>query len=250
MQALDNMQDDQFLDFLITESNNFSFIPRDAVGIEESDEHGVPMGMVLTEGLRAALPQFYDAALLEIAFGDTADTIDSTSEAPKTLRAVLKNMNRSPTICLVLRRPGCCFCREDGQELTKLCHSNDDINLIGIVKDTNDKRGLHEFHKRYFPFPMYQDVDLRTYEGLGNRRIGWSVLGLPKGVKRIKEKNIEYNMKDWADTLQGGILIFDGDKELRYTQSEEYADQVRVEDIQAALKVVSKHPDATIDTFE
>lgn len=131
------------------------------------------------------------------------------------------------------------FCREDGAELSKLAET-EDINLIATVKDVRDQKGLHVFHKYYFPYPTYQDVDLNVYEGLGNRKIGLKnmLYSLPKGYARTSKKKIRLNMKGWFDTIQGGVLIFDCQGELRYCYREQYADELQIQDIQAAIQAV------------
>ena len=228
---------DQYLDFLVSAGNNFS--PSASVVETLDDEYGVPRHLVLTETLKASLPELFCAPLIPLTFDHDNNTIDS-SQAPTNFANVLKSVTDRPTLCLVLRRPGCCFCREDGVELTKL-ERKENVNLVGIVKNLNDNKGLRFFHKRYFPFPIFRDVDLQTIKTLGNRTVGWDIrkFNYPNN-KRVLKKGIHFNMKGWLDSVQGGVLIFDRNGDLRYAFHEMYGDELCANDICLALEAVRK----------
>ena len=231
---------DQFLDFLVSASKNLTPAATSKAVVETlEDEYGVPSRLVLTDTLKASLPELIRAPLIPLAFDHENETIDS-SQAPTNFANILKSVNDRPTLCLVLRRPGCCFCREDGMELTKL-EKKENINLVGIVKDLKDYQGLRVFHKDYFSFPIFRDVDLQTVKSLGNRSVGWSVLKLYFGPhQRVVKKGIQFNMKRWLDAVQGGVLIFDRNGDLRYAFHEMYGDELCANDICLALEAVRK----------
>lgn len=145
------------------------------------------------------------------------------------------------------------FCREDALELSRfhqreLSSSSEQqpLHLIGIVKDASDPQGLHELWTQYFAHPIYIDVGLETYRGLGNRAITWrQLLDLPKGLRRTRKKHIQYNMQRWTDIIQGGVLIFDSAGILRYAHREIYADQLQINDIRAAVHAVQHRDEPT-----
>jgi hypothetical protein len=194
---------------------------------------------------------------------------------PTTIADIVRQYN-CPTVCLVMRRPGCPFCREDALELSRFVQQEEQqqrqqhqkmnlfsssssqggqppeeqpervppppLHLIGIVKDaTSDALGLYELATRYFPHDLYRDVGLATYEGLGNRTVTKSdLLRLPAGLRRTARQNIAWNMTGWTDAVQGGVLIFDATGMLRYAHHEIYADQLVMDDIRAAVRAVQQ----------
>lgn len=100
---------DNALDFLINESSIVVTDPA-VETLNAKDAHNVPGHMHLTNHLRDAAPKLYDGPLLEISFGNSVDTIEASRVT--SFRDVLGKIDGSrPTVCLVLRRPGCCFCR-------------------------------------------------------------------------------------------------------------------------------------------
>jgi hypothetical protein len=220
----------------------------------------VPTHMRLDPSLdAAACHQIAHAPLERLEFGKVlaADIIHTTAAATTTattttLGEIIRRHNR-PTVCLVMRRPGCPFCREDALELSRWWSTQQQVqpdetaeattpfHLMGIVKDTtSDVDGLYELATQYFPRPLYRDVGLATYAGLGNRTISWRQwLNLPAGTMRVRAKNIQYTMQGLNDTVQGGVLIFDATGTLRYVHREIYADQLVMDDIKAAVRAVA-----------
>jgi hypothetical protein len=266
--ATANSMNDCFLDFLLTESDQYA-IANNVVMEEEDDEpladyyhhHDptVPTHMRLDPSLdAAACHQIAHAPLERLEFGKVlAADIHTTTTTTTTLSEIIRRHN-CPTVCLVMRRPGCPFCREDALELSRWWSTQQEqqkpddetakkepaatpFHLMGIVKDTtSDVDGLHELATQYFPQPLYRDVGLATYSGLGNRTISWRQwLNLPAGTMRVRAKNIAYTMQGLNDTVQGGVLIFDAAGTLRYVHREIYADQLVMDDIKAAVRAVA-----------
>mmetsp|Transcript_7302 Transcript_7302/g.12730 ORF Transcript_7302/g.12730 Transcript_7302/m.12730 type:complete len:129 (-) Transcript_7302:967-1353(-) len=118
------------------------------------------------------------------------------------------------------------------------------FGLFGIIKETGvDDEGLMEFYNDYFTYPLYRDVDLKFYEGLGNRKLSlpWNPISLFKGVfefrkvnNRLKDKNIGGNIKGEGLT-KGGIILFDKNGKQKYAYLEETGDEIPLEDILAAM---------------
>lgn len=133
------------------------------------------------------------------------------------------------------------MCREHGQQLAALAA---EVQLYGVIKETTaDALGLLEFHRDYFPFPMFRDPDFSLYKALGDRRLslldmGWNPLRLWRGYRavaqRMKEQNITGNLKG-EGILQGGILLFDAQGKLQYGWPEETGEPLDMEVVQKAI---------------
>ena len=132
------------------------------------------------------------------------------------------------TIVFAVRRPGCGGCREHGLQLKNLWEQEKKLQgvaLMGIVKESGvDDAALLEFNSKYFPFPLYQDSEWKVYKALGGRKI--TTLHLLRGffssLRRHKENKIQTKMGPGDGFVQGGILVFDKNGELRYVEHEIY----------------------------
>jgi hypothetical protein len=139
------------------------------------------------------------------------------------------------------------LCREHGVQLANLAASNKDIAMWGIVKETNvDDAGLAVFQLDYFSFPLYRDVNLAVYQAMGNRRLKlstWNPIRWVRGYRemtaRLNKKNITGNLKG-EGMVQGGVLVFDKQGELRYAYNEETGTELNMEDVQGAIDSVRK----------
>lgn len=121
------------------------------------------------------------------------------------------------------------------------------MSLWGIVKETNvDDAGLAEFYHDYFTFPLFRDTSLAVYQAMGNRKLKlntWNPWRLWKGyrtmTKRLKRKNLSGNLKG-EGLIQGGVLVFDKQGELRYAYEEETGSELNMDDVQEAIDAVRK----------
>ena len=164
---------------------------------------------------------------------------------------VANHMGQHGAICLVVRRPGCSFCREQALTLSVLAAMQKDcfegLGLFAIVKETGvDDEGLLEFHDTYFSFPTYRDQSWTFYEALGNRKLGFNLLWHPSTVfsimcetfQRLSEKETDGNKGDGL--VQGGIVFFGKDGRPQYAYQEETGACLRVRDILAAIVAITK----------
>jgi len=105
-----------------------------------------------------------------------------------------------------------------------------------------DDEGLIEFYKDFFPFSLYRDDGLATYQAFGNRwisfnpfRKSWNLWKqFRETSKRFQERNLTGNLKG-EGLVQGGVLLFDARGQLRFALEEEAGDELPLDDIQAAL---------------
>ena len=121
-----------------------------------------------------------------------------------------------------------------------------DFGFWGIIKETGvDDQGLTEFHNTYFDFPLYRDVGLETYASFGNKSIlsgmTWNPLRIYRGykemTKRLKEKNLDGNMKGEGVT-KGGIFVLNPDGEVVYAMEEITGSPLDMDEIEAAMNAL------------
>lgn len=121
------------------------------------------------------------------------------------------------------------------------------FRLWGVVKETGvDDEGLSKFYNEYYTYPLYKDEKLVLYNDFfGKRRIGlttWNPIALYRGYKemnqRLQEKKLDGNMSG-EGMIQGGLIIFDKDGNVRYAYEEIIGDELDIDDIVAALQEVS-----------
>lgn len=109
-----------------------------------------------------------------------------------------------------------------------------------------DDAGLDEFHKNYYPYPIYKDVDLRFYEALGNgsitEHISWNPFKvfatLRKHNKRLKAKGLDsWNLKG-EGFRTGGVIIFGKDGSPQLMAPEVTGTEINEDEFLAALEIV------------
>lgn len=165
---------------------------------------------------------------------------------------VANNMGEYGAVCLVVRRPGCMFCREQAFTLSVLAAMRKDlfegVGFFAIVKETGvDDEGLSQFHDKYFSFPTYRDQSWTFYEALGNRKLGLSVLLnratvssiICETFQRFRQKEGDGSAKG-DGLVQGGIIFFGNDGRPKYAYQEETGMGLRVRDIIAAITAIKK----------
>mmetsp|Transcript_16715 Transcript_16715/g.21472 ORF Transcript_16715/g.21472 Transcript_16715/m.21472 type:complete len:138 (+) Transcript_16715:308-721(+) len=125
-------------------------------------------------------------------------------------------------------------------------------NLIGVIKEvapcataeTDEELGVEEFQSKYFPYPLYLDEEKGMYSYLGSRKLTslpftWNPFKLYKSFKaigeRIKEKNLEGNMRGEGLTL-GGVIVYSPSKGVVYEYKEVTGKELPVEEISKAAK--------------
>lgn len=132
--------------------------------------------------------------------------------------------------------------------------------VIGVCKEQEteekpDELGIGEFDSQYFSCgTLYLDEDRALFDCLGNRKISlpmgkllnpfrWKEVRADlKAMKaRMESKGVDGNMKG-DGLVQGGVLVVGPAPrcEVRYTYLEETGSEIPIDDIEAALKELSK----------
>jgi hypothetical protein len=123
-------------------------------------------------------------------------------------------------------------------QLTQLAAQEKRLALWGILKETGvDDVGLLDFYEKYFRFPLYKDPKWLVYKAMGNRKITLKSLmkGLLKSRGRYKKKNIDQTTggEGW---VQGGLLIFDRNGQLRFGSEENFGHELNLDELAAAIR--------------
>jgi AhpC/TSA antioxidant enzyme len=223
-----------------------------------------PASMQLTESLQNAVENGILKAtrLVPIALRNDPVTlaalVETDIENAVPLEQVVRSYN-APSLCFVVRRPGCILCREHGQQLSELAAEwreryNATTNTLppprlwGTVKEVHvDDEGLLEFQREYFTFPLYQDVEQTLYNvALGRRTIlslsTWNPWRLYRGFADLRQRlaskpQLTGNLKG-EGLIQGGFLLFDAQGQLRYALLEEIGNPLNLDDIRAAMDTI------------
>lgn len=120
------------------------------------------------------------------------------------------------------------------------------VGLFGTVKEVGvDDEGLTAFFEDHFTYPLYKDDGLVFYNDFfGQRSLKLTTYnpirlfrGFRKMGRRLKEKGLEGNMVG-EGLVQGGIIIFDTDRNARFAYEEETGKELNIEDIVASLKAL------------
>jgi hypothetical protein len=163
-----------------------------------------------------------------------------------------KHSGKYGSICLVVRRPGCFFCRQQALTLSVLAALYPDMDgfrLFAVVKETGvDDHGLIEYYDKYFTFPTYCDKSWALYTALGNRRVGFNLLWNPSSVfsilcesaQSLRAKSVDDSANKGEGLVQGGIVFIGSDGKPKYAYQEETAVQLRVGDILAAIDAIKQ----------
>ncbi|GKY90667.1 hypothetical protein MPSEU_000040100 [Mayamaea pseudoterrestris] len=210
-----------------------------------TDSVGVPQRMLLNESLRKNAKDLRQIPLIPLncTFGVVKEKHPIPLKYALRKETKLGNGTRAKvSVVFVVRRPGCSSCREHGNQLTNLYLEDKSVAFWAIVKETGvEEQGILTFFSEYFHFPIFKDEKWLTYKAMGNRKL--SPLKLIKGFLgnkgRWAKKGIENRLKGGDVFLQGGLLIFKGNK-LRYAYEEDYGKELNISDIRAAVKALQE----------
>ena len=157
------------------------------------------------------------------------------------------------TVVFCIRRAGCGSCREHALQLSEMARTTENINVFGILKETNvEDDALEVFHRKYFHFPLYRDDgEWSIFKNLlGDRKLTvWRMFQkAPALARRYSRKGIE-NIPFGGDLwTKGGILIFDRTGTLRFVYYEQYGDELDEMAIRWGIEQARKVTEGTAAT--
>lgn len=190
--------------------------------------------------------------MVELKIDSQSDCLVQEVDVLRGAEMIQRHTGKNGSLCLVVRRPGWYFCREQALTLSVLAafypHEFDGFEIFGIVKETGvDDDGLAEFQQKYFAnLPLYCDKSYAFYKALGDRKVGLSLaLFNPLAIlsflcdtfQRLTQKKIDGNVRG-EGFVQGGIVFFGKDGKPECTYEEETGVDLRVQDIVTAMKFV------------
>jgi hypothetical protein len=170
-------------------------------------------------------------------------------------RMVLKSHIDPPraSICLVVKRPGCVLCHEQGNALKRLIADEfpQKPSLVApwaVIKEIGiDDEGLLSMYQEHFPFPFYRDTELRLYKALGDRRVKRTdvLMKTIPATRRVRRKGFTGNMYGKGEGfLLGGILIFNQQGKIRYAYQDIFGAPLPVKEIRQVLQQVIDEAEA------
>eukprot|EP00542_Grammatophora_oceanica_P010291 CAMPEP_0194029288 /NCGR_PEP_ID=MMETSP0009_2-20130614/3056_1 /TAXON_ID=210454 /ORGANISM="Grammatophora oceanica, Strain CCMP 410" /LENGTH=260 /DNA_ID=CAMNT_0038668911 /DNA_START=78 /DNA_END=860 /DNA_ORIENTATION=- len=222
----------------------------------------IPRRMQLTPVTKQA--RLLDCTMTTILIDKNDDSDDEEDENEELyvrdgdvvkVRNVLRRHceDRLGTIVLVVRRPGCFFCREQALSLSVLIQNEGLDRYFGVVcvvKETGiDDGGLLEFHNKFFPFPLYCDRTYAFYQALGDRKVGIGSAFGPTSIKALL-CDVYYRVSNSKNTIggnfkgegliQGGVMFFNRKGKPIYAYREETGKNFPVEDILITANAIKK----------
>jgi hypothetical protein len=154
------------------------------------------------------------------------------------------------------------LCREEGRALSKLAantNKNNDLDgfkLFGVVKETGvDDAGLHEFQSKFYPKPLYRDINRATYDNFfGGRKlvtVRSTLSALFHPIRTYRGfREVSRRLKDGGENgdlegnligeglLLGGVILFGNDGKPKYAYREETGMELPVDDIAAVARAL------------
>ncbi|KAL7748813.1 hypothetical protein RI367_005726 [Sorochytrium milnesiophthora] len=148
-----------------------------------------------------------------------------------------------PALVVLLRRPGCLFCRNEAVELRKRAeeiNKNGNIRMVAIV---NQKLGAEDFADNFWQGETYFDHDLGLFKALGDGEVRraslWELLR-PSVLARIvkgKMSGPQGNLEGDGTMLGGLLVVRKGDAGVEYAYLEQtFGDIAPVEDVVKACQ--------------
>ena len=190
---------------------------------------------------------------LNCSFGVLSEYSNEKIPMGKMLRKERKKKRSNVTIVFAVRRPGCPACREHALQLSEFAANDGGIALVATVKETGaDNQDIIDFYQKYFHHSIYKDPTWGIYKAMGSRKI--SGLGLVKGlvtsIRRYKQKNIDYTVGKSDGWIQGGLLIFDRNGDLRFAYEENFGEELDLELLANAVAEARKDVSGSSSSFK
>ncbi|KAF9433951.1 hypothetical protein BGZ76_008761 [Entomortierella beljakovae] len=131
-----------------------------------------------------------------------------------------------PTVVIVIRRPGCQFCREEARifdENRKLIEESMGMKMVCIV---HEKEGADIFQNEFWHGQVYFDPEKSFYKALGGGRLrvgGWEQTVYPSfwvNLIRNKRSGVKGNFEGDGSILGGLLIVGANDSGIAYEHIE------------------------------
>ncbi|KAI8346632.1 hypothetical protein B0O80DRAFT_503278 [Mortierella sp. GBAus27b] len=174
------------------------------------------------------------------------DFLDVEAEQTLLAHEIWKDQ---PTVVIVIRRPGCQFCREEARIFHENRQTIEQAMGMKMVCIVHEKEGSDIFQREFWHGKVFFDPEKGFYKALGGGRLrtgGWGQLILPTfwvNLVRNKRSGVKGNFEGDGSIL-GGLLIVNGnDGGIAYEHIEKmWGDIARADKVLAACSRVSGVP--------
>ncbi|KAG0051252.1 hypothetical protein BGZ83_003959 [Gryganskiella cystojenkinii] len=143
-----------------------------------------------------------------------------------------------PTVVIVIRRPGCQFCREEAQIFNAQRETFEQILGMRMVCIVHEKEGSDIFQRDFWKGQVYFDETKGFYKALGGGHLrtgGWGQLIRPLfwvNFVRNKRSGVEGNFEGNGHILGGLYVVAAGNNGIAYEHVEKvWGDIARVDHV-------------------
>ncbi|KAJ1991546.1 hypothetical protein H4R33_001304 [Dimargaris cristalligena] len=154
----------------------------------------------------------------------------------------------NPCLILIIRRPGCQFCREEAMELAShrnKLYRNYGIKMIAVI---HENLGAQEFSVKYWRGPVYLDEQQGFISAIGGGKPRWGsvVMSLFRpsvwgNLRRNLIKGIESDFDGEGRILGGLYVLHTGEQGIAYEHQEAvFGDHAPWDEVLAAAKKAGK----------
>ncbi|KAI9219234.1 hypothetical protein BC828DRAFT_386655 [Blastocladiella britannica] len=143
-----------------------------------------------------------------------------------------------PALIVLIRRPGCLFCRNEAHMLAgarEEIAAKLGVRMVAIV---NQSFGAQDFVDNFWKGEAYFDKDLGLFKAMGDgqiRKASLLQLGLPSVIARYqtaKQSGLDSNLKGDGTILGGLLLVKKGDDGIAYEHIEtEFGDIAELDSV-------------------
>ncbi|KAL7749318.1 hypothetical protein RI367_005189 [Sorochytrium milnesiophthora] len=168
----------------------------------------------------------------------------SSDNAEVTLQSLLHDQ---PVLFVLLRRPGCLFCRHEAVELRK--REKEITGRLGVrmVAVVNQQMGAQQFAAEYWKGETYFDPDLKLFKALGDgkdRYAKWYQMLRPMfwiRIWRLRHTGLTMGNEGDKFVIRGGLMVVGaGSAGVQYAFAEQAAGvYAPVDDVMKACRAVS-----------
>ncbi|KAL7749317.1 hypothetical protein RI367_005188 [Sorochytrium milnesiophthora] len=150
-----------------------------------------------------------------------------------------------PVLMVLIRRPGCLFCRNEAVELRKRKKLIEDQYGVRMVAVVNEKLGAQDFASNFWRGETYFDHSLGLFKAFGNGQVRkvklWHLLTLSFWKRYFRVRKAGFNMTaEGKGMVLGGLLVLGiGESGVQYAYAEKTAGQIApIDDVLAACLAV------------